>query len=1071
MNFARFFTDHPVFASVLSILIIIIGSLAILTLPIERHPQIAPPTVVVSTTYPGASGETVAKTVATPLEQEINGVEDMLYMSSQATNDGALRLTITFELGTDLDKAQVLVQNRVALAEPRLPEEVRRMGISVRKSSPDLSLVVNIISPDQRYDQIYLSNYALIHVREALARLPGVGDIALFGGRDYSMRVWLDPESLASRELTAMDVVRAIREQNVQVAAGTLGEPPIPGSTDLQLTVNTMGRLTEAEQFGKIIVKTGTEGQVTYVRDIARIELGAASYASNLYLGSQPTVGIIIFQRPGSNALETKQAVMETMERLAKDFPPGIAYRVVYDTTTFIEESVKSVVKVLFEAVLIVLVVVLVFLQNWRATLIPMLAVPVSLIGTFAVLAALGFSLNTLTLAAMVLAIGIVVDDAIVVVENVERNLEAGLPRREATLKAMGEVSGAIIAMALVLGAVFIPTAFISGVTGQFYQQFALTIAAATIISAINSLTLSPALSAIFLKSPDEKKDFLQCWLDRLFGWFFKGFNWVFGWFWTKYTLLIRRLVRMSVLMLGIYGGLLGLTYLGFTQVPTGFIPQEDQGYLIVFAQLPDAASLERTDAVLRRANEIILDTKGILSTNAVAGWSVIMRGNQPNVGTIFVILDPFSERTEENLGANAIAETLQQRLGEIQEAFIGVFPPPSVRGIGNLGGFKMEIQDQGGRGLHALQDAVEQVIITGNQTPELSGLFTTFRANVPQIYLDIDRTQARSMGVPLSNVFDTLQVYLGSLYVNDFNLFGRTFRVVAQADGAFRDQPEDIYLLKTRNVSGEMVPLGALVDIQETTGPDKVNRYNLFPAAEVNGDAMPGISSGQAISLMEAIAERELPRGFGFEWTELTYQQILAGNTAVYIFPLCVLFVFLVLAAQYESWSLPLAVILIVPMCLLSAIMGIWFMGMDNNIFTQIGFIVLIGLASKNAILIVEFAKQLQDKQGLNRYKAAVESSRLRLRPILMTSFAFVFGVLPLVIAEGAGAESRELLGVAVLSGMLGVTFFGLVFTPIFYVVVRTFVERRQVRVRAEMPKPVHKEGDIEPLTPGNSD
>ena len=1037
MKFVEFFIDRPVFASVISIFTVVIGVISVYFLAIERHPPIAPPTVVVTASFPGADAQTVADTVATPIEQEVNGVEGMLYMSSQSTDDGAMRLTITFRQGTDLDKAQILIQNRIALAESQLAEVVRRIGISVKKSSPELTLVVNLVSPDRRYDQLYLSNYALIQIRDQLARLPGVGDVQIFGARDYSMRVWLNPDKLSARDLTATDVVSAIREQNVQVAAGILGQPPAPRDVDLQLTVRTMGRLLEADQFGEIIVKTGETGQVTRVRDVARIELGAVSYASNLYLSGEPTVGLVIFQRPGTNALETKHAIVEKLEELKRSFPEGLEYRIIYDTTVFVEESIRAVIIVLIEAFCIVLLVVLVFLQNWRATLIPMLAVPVSLIGTFAVLAAFGFSINTLTLIAMVLAIGIVVDDAIVVVENVERNLASGLSRREATRKAMAEVTGPVIATAVVLTAVFIPTVFMPGITGQFYRQFALTIVASTIISAINSLTLSPALSAAYLRGPDEPKDRVQRIIDAVLGWFFHRFNKCFGWLRNGYGWVIDRLVRTAAVVLIVYAMLIGLTYVGFTWVQTGFIPNEDQGYLVVYAQLPDAASLQRTDEVIQHAQAIILDTPGVAGTVAIAGWSVITSGNQSNVGTIFVPLNPFNQRSDSSLHADHIASALGQKLASIEEAYVAVFPPPPIRGISNVGGFKMEIEDRSARGLQALQAAADELIMQGNQDPRLAGLFTTFRANVPQIYLNIDRTQAQSMQVPLDEIFDTLQIYLGSLYVNDFNLFGRTYRVTAQADTLFRIEPEHITRLKTRNSNGEMVPLGSLVQVQEVTGPDKVFRYNLYPSAEINGDVVAGVSSTQAIGIMETLANRFLPPGFGYEWTEVTYQQIMAGNTAVYIFPLAVLFVFLALAAQYESWSLPFAVILIVPMCLLSAIVGVVLTGGDNNIFTQIGFIVLIGLASKNAILIVEFAKVLQDR-GLSLIDAVVEASRLRLRPILMTSFAFIFGVLPLAAAVGAGAESRHAIGIAIMSGMFGVTIFGLLFTPVFYSVIR---------------------------------
>ncbi len=1044
-RFTHFFIDRPIFASVLSILIVLVGGLAAFSLPIAQYPEIAPPTIQVSATYPGANAQVLAETVATPIEQEINGVEDMLYMSSQSTNDGVMRLTITFKPGTDLDKSQVLVQNRLALAEPKLPEEVRRQGITVRKRSPDLSLVVNLISPDGRYDSVYLSNYALLQIRDVLARLPGVGDIVLFGEREYSMRVWLDPEKVAARNLTATDVVQAIREQNIQVAAGVVGQPPTPGGIDFQLTVTTMGRLMDEAQFGDIVIKTGKDGQVTRLKDVARIELGAKDYSSSLKLDGTPTVGIAIFQLPGSNAIETKEAVVEAMEKLKLRFPEGLDYLLVYDTVVFVTQSIAAVVQTLFEAILLVVVVVLVFLQNWRATIIPLLAVPVSLVGTFAVMAAMGLSLNTLSLFGLVLAIGIVVDDAIVVVENVERNMALGLKAREATRRAMEEVVGPIIATSLVLVAVFVPTAFITGVSGAFYKQFALTISVSTIISTFNSLTLSPALCAVLLDRAHGEKDWFTRLTDRLFGWFFRGFNRFFSAFSDGYSRLVGRLIRITGVILVLYVGLNSLNFLAFAKVPTGFIPQQDQGYLILYAQLPDAASLERTDAVIERASKIILETEGVAHVNAYAGFSLLAGGRQSNAGTMFASLTPFEDRAgHPELSADSIIAKLRENLSVIEDAQIAVFSPPPVRGLSSVGGFKLQIQDRANVGPEELQRVTNEIIAKGNEQPGLVGLFTTFRASAPQIYVDINRTQAKSYDVPLSNVFQTLQIYLGSLYVNDFNRFGRIYQVTAQADSMFRLRPSDIANLKTRNLNGDMVPLGTLVDVRETVGPDKVTHYNLYPSAEINGSTLAGVSSGQAIALMEQVANRELPLTMGYEWTELSLQEILSGNTAVIIFPLSVIFVFLALAAQYESWSLPFAVILIVPTCLLSSMAGVWLRGMDNNIFTQVGFIVLVGLASKNAILIVEFARNLQDA-GRDRYQAAIEAARLRLRPILMTSFAFILGVFPLVVSTGAGSENRRILGTAVFSGMLGVTFFGLLLTPVFYVVIRKLVERRQ--------------------------
>ena len=1044
MKFSHFFISRPIFASVLSIVIVIVGGLAVFQLPVAQFPNIVPPTVVVTARYPGANPPTLAETVASPIEQEVNGVENMLYMSAQCAGDGSMTLTITFKLGTDIDKAQVLVQNRVAVAVPRLPEEVRRFGVTTAKRSPDITMVVNLISPEGRYDKLYIDNYAYLQVKDALARVQGVGLVTVFGARDYSMRVWLDPEKVAARGLTASDVVNAIREQNAQVAAGVIGQPPMAEGVPFQLTVNVQGRLIDEEQFAGIVIKSGTGGQVTRLRDVARVELAARDYSMDSKLNGQPNSSIGIFQLPGSNSIETSDAVRATMARLKQAFPPGLDYRIVFDTTGFTRESIRAVIHTLAEAIILVVLVVLIFLQSWRASLIPLLAVPVSLIGTFGAMAAMGFSLNNLSLFGIVLAIGIVVDDAIVVVENVERNIDLGLSPPEATHKAMDEVSGAVVAVGLVLGAVFVPTAFISGITGQFYRQFALTIAISTLISAFNSLTLSPALCAILLRPHGDRGDWLTRALDRGLGWFFRGFNWTFEKSTALYSRIVGRLIRLSVAAIAVYLGLLGLTWLGFRTVPTGFIPPQDKGYIAMIAQLPDAASLQRTEAVVDEISKIARQTPGVKATIDLAGLSPISLTASPNAGTIFVILDDFDKRRSRGLSSPVIAAELRKRCGRIQEAFVGAFPPPAVQGLGIVGGFKMQVQDRGGAGLDALQAATYKLMAAANKQPQLQGVLTSFRANVPQLFAEVDRVKAKSMRVPLSDVFDTLQIYLGSLYVNDFNLFGRTYQVTAQADAPYRRTPEDILALKTRNAGGQMVPLATLLNVRETTGPDKIVRYNMFPSAELTGNTAPGISSGQAIKLMERLARENLPSTMGFEWTELTLQEILTGNTAVYIFPLCVVFVFLTLAALYESWSLPLAIILIVPMCLLSAIGGVWLRKMDNNIFTQIGFVVLVGLACKNAILIVEFAKQRQDA-GLSRFDAAVEASRLRLRPILMTSFAFIFGVIPLVVATGAGAEMRRALGTAVFAGMLGVTLFGILLTPVFYVAIRWFTERGQ--------------------------
>jgi multidrug efflux pump len=1044
VKFSHFFIDRPIFAAVLSILIMLAGALSISRLPVAEYPTVVPPTVVVKAVYPGANPSVIADTVATPIEEEVNGVEDMLYMSAQCTSDGSMSLTITFRLGTDLDKAQVLVQNRVAVAEPRLPEEVRRLGVTTAKQSPDITMVVNLFSPDDRYDQIYVSNFAYLHVKDALSRMPGVGSIIIFGARDYSMRIWLDPEKVAARNLTADDVVNAIREQNVQVAAGQVGAPPIGKGLSFQYIVNAQGRLADEKQFGDIVVKTGTDGQVTRVRDIARVELAALDYSMNSKLDGKPTASIAIFQLPGSNSIKTSDAVHQAMEEMAKTFPPGLAYKIVFDTTGFTRESIRAVLHTLLEAMALVVLVVIVFLQTWRASVIPLLAVPVSLVGTFGAMAAMGFSINNLSLFGIVLAIGIVVDDAIVVVENVERNLAGGLSPRDASRKAMDEVSGAVVAVALVLAAVFVPTAFITGMSGQFYRQFALTIACSTLISAFNSLTLSPALCAILLQPHGERHDLFSRILDGTAGWFFAGFNKVFGACTNAYSWAVAGLIRASVLVLLFYAGLIGLTFFAFKRVPSGFIPAQDKGYLVIVVQLPDSASLERSDEVVDRISKIASETPGVKASIDLAGLSAISLTASPNAGTCFVILDDFSKREKGNLTSDAIVADLRGRLAGIQEGMVFVFAPPPVNGMGVVGGFKMEVQDRTGAGLGALQNAAYGLMMAANQQPGLQGVYTSFSARTPQLYLDVDRVKAKTMGVPLSDIFDTLQVYLGSLYVNDLNLFGRTYHVTAQADAPFRRQPSDIALLKTRNSTGQMVPLGSVVTVSNVVGPDRITKYNMFPAAEINGSPKPGVSSGEAIAEMEKVAHSTLPASMGFEWTDITYQQILEGDTAVFIFPLCVLFVFLTLAALYESWSLPMAIILIVPMCLLFAVLGVWVRGMDNNIFTQIGFVVLVGLACKNAILIVEFAKQKQDG-GLARVEAAIEASRLRLRPILMTSFAFIFGVVPLLLARGAGAEMRRALGTAVFSGMLGVTFFGIFLTPVFYTVIRKFTERRK--------------------------
>ncbi len=1046
MNIGHFSIDRPVFAMVLSIFILIVGVIAYPTLPVAQYPEVAPPTVVVQATYPGATARVVAETVATPIEQEVNGVEDMLYMYSQATNDGGMTLTVTFKLGTDLDKAQVLVQNRVAIAEPRLPDEVRQIGVTTRKNSPDLLMVVHLLSPDNTYDQLYISNYALLQVRDTLLRLPGVGDVQMFGARDYSMRLWLDPDRVADLGLTAGDVVAAVRGQNIQVAGGQLAQPPLPSPRAFQPSLTLQGRLIEPDAFSKIIVKAGDDGRIVRVGDIGRVELGAQDYSTNSYLSGKTAVAMLISQQPGSNALATAKQIIDTMETLKKSFPKGLEYRIAYNPTEFIAESVHELIKTIFEAVALVVVVVILFLQRWRAALIPILSIPVSLIGTFAVMALLGFSVNNLTLFGLVLAVGIVVDDAIVVVENVERHLAEGMTPKDAARQTMDEVGGAVISIALVLSAVFIPTAFIPGITGEFYRQFALTIAVATIISAFNSVTLSPALASLVLRRHDGEHAAagvhgFRARATAFLETFFAGFNAGFDWLGTRYGRIVGRVTAMPRRMLAIYAVLIAATVAMFVHVPTGFIPLLDQGYLIISIQLPSGASLARTDEIVRQVDDIARHTPGIDRGVDFAGFSGATRTNASNSGAIFAGFEPFPSRMARGLTANHIIADLRKRVQQVQGAFILVLPPPPIRGIGTAGGFAMRVEDRGGRGTSILEKATKDLALAANHTPGLTSVYSPFYADVPELFVDVDRTKAQMLKVPVGNIFEALEVYLGSSYVNDFNLLSRTFRVTAQADAPYRIDRDMISRLRTRNQDGAMVQLGSVVDYHETIGTDRYPRYNLYPAAELNGNSLPGYSSGQAIAAMEKLAAATLPDGLSYEWTDLSYQEKNAGNTAVLIFPLSVLFVFLVLAAQYESWTLPLAIVLIVPMCLFSAMGGIAFFGMDDNILTQIGFIVLVGLASKNAILIVEFARQ-EEAVGKPRMMAVMDACRLRLRPILMTSFAFILGVVPLMTASGAGAEMRQAIGTAVFFGMLGVTFFGLMFTPVFYVVVRGSVD-----------------------------
>jgi multidrug efflux pump subunit AcrB len=1101
--FSSFFINRPIFASVLSIFIVLAGLVAVVTLAIAQYPEITPPTVEVSAVYPGANAEVVADTVAAPIEQQVNGVEGMMYMSSQCTNDGTYTLTCTFQNGVDLNIAQVLVQNRVALAQPILPDLVKRRGVTVKKKSPSVLMIVNLYSPNHTRDNLYLSNYATIQLKDELSRLAGVGDITSLGQRDYSMRLWLDPEKMSYRNLTASDVVQAIEQQNTQVAAGQLGQPPIATGQVFQLTMSTMGRLTDVEQFADMILKTDSRGRIVRLSDVASIELGAQGYDQSCTFNGQPSVALSIYQLPGSNALETARRVRVKMEEMKNRFPEGVDYTIVYDTTPFINQSINEVWKTLRDAVILVAIVVLLFLQNWRSAIIPLVAVPVAIIGTFAVMAMMGFSLNNLTLFGLVLAIGIVVDDAIVVVEAVEHHVERGLAPREATLEAMRQVSGPVIAVGLVLSAVFVPCAFIAGITGQFFRQFALTIAVSTVISAFNSLTLSPALTALLLRPRDKgtapplprltfplaggwlgwaflgpqilpalDKLTLPSWfpaslphvaslagavlgvavgwfmggfLNRWLGFLFRSFNAGFAMATNAYTRLVGGLLRVSVIVLLIYGGLLYLTYSGFMATPKGFIPAQDKGYLLVNVQLPDSASVQRTEQVMQRIEKIALESPGVKNTVAVAGQSILLNANAPNFGAMFVMLDDFRNRTAADLSGDAIAARLQQALQkEISEGLINVFGAPPLEGLGTAGGFKIVVEDRGDTGMRSLQESAENIVAAGSETPGLQGLFTSFRANTPWLYLNIDRTHAKQMGVSMSEVFNVLQVYLGSLYVNDFNRFGRTWQVNVQAAPEFRKQVEDLKQLKIRSEMGKMVPFGSIATVEERSGPVLMMRYNMYPAAAVNLSPAAGVSSGQGIELADQMAQPHLARAMRTEWTELALLQLQTGHTAMLVFLLAVVLVFLVLAAQYESWSLPLAVILVVPMCLLCSIVGVLLGRLDINIFTQVGFVVLVGLACKNAILIVEFAKTRRES-GTDRYQATLEACRLRLRPIVMTSLAFILGVVPLVVSEGAGAEMRRTLGTAVFSGMLGVTLFGIFLTPVFYYVIQWFKDVRE--------------------------
>ncbi|EJD6705744.1 efflux RND transporter permease subunit [Serratia marcescens] len=1045
MTFPRFFIKRPIFAIVLSILTLIAGTVALFQLPLSEYPAVTPPTVQVTASYPGANPKVIAETVAAPLEQAITGVEGMLYMSSQAATDGRMTLTVTFAQGTNADMAQIQVQNRVARALPRLPAEVQHQGVVTQKTSPDILMVVHLLSPDQRYDPLYISNYAYLQVRDELSRIPGVSDVQVWGAGEYSMRLWLDPDLIAARGLTAGDVIAAVREQNVQVAAGSVGQAP-DSNAAFQVTVNTLGRLADEKQFGDIIIRTGSDGRVTRLRDVARIEMGADAYALRSLLDGEPAVALQIIQSPGANALDVAQAVRATVKRLEGNFPAGLSSRIAYDPTVFVRASLESVVTTLLEAILLVVIVVVVFLRSWRASLIPLLAVPVSLVGTFAIMYLMGFSLNTLSLFGLVLSIGIVVDDAIVVVENVERHIENGKTPQQAARLAMNEVTGPIVAITSVLAAVFVPTAFLSGLQGEFYRQFALTIAISTLLSALNSLTLSPALAGMLLR-PHPAKPRAPGRIGRVLQAAVRPFQRAPD----AYANAVRKTVRVRGMALAIYGGLLVLTFFSFQAVPPGFVPMQDKYYLVGIAQLPNSASLDRTDAVVKQMSKIALAEPGVESVVAFPGLSINGFVNVPNAAVMFVMLDPFKDRATPDLAASAIAGRLQAKYADIPDGFLGVFPPPPVPGLGATGGFKMQVEDRSGAGLESLVEHTRILMMKATESGQVAGLMTSLDINAPQLDVVIDRTQAQSQGVSLADVFESLQIYLGSLYINDFNRFGRTYKVTAQADAAHRMQAEAIGRLQVRNAAGDMLPLSSFVTVTPGSGPDRIIRYNGYPSADISGGAAMGVSSGQAAALMERLAKETLPEGMTVEWTDLTYQQKLAGDAALFIFPLCVLLAYLILATQYNSWLLPLAVLLIVPMCLLSAMIGVWLLGGDNNVFVQIGLIVLVGLAAKNAILIVEFARSLED-EGANALEAVIKACRLRLRPIVMTSIAFIAGVIPLIFASGAGAEMRHVMGVAVFAGMLGVTLFGLFLTPVFYVVIRGLATRfEQYRAKAK--------------------
>ena len=1029
--FSKFFIEHPIFAGVISILIVISGVISVGALPIAQFPEITPPTVEVKATYPGANAVVVSETVAAPIEQEVIGVENMIYMSSVSASDGSYTLTVTFEVGTDLDMANILVQNRVTLAEPKLPAEVTQQGVNTKKKSPNIILIASLYSPDERFDELYMSNYATLNIKDTLSRIPGVGDVSIYPESDYSMRIWLDPEQLKSRNMTTDEVIAAIREQNAQVAAGQIGRPPAPAGQNFQYTVNVLGRLSDTEQFEDIIVKTGAGGRITRLRDVARIELGAKVYDITSRLNGATSASIGVYQLPGSNALEVSKRVRAAMDEMSAYFPEGLEYSVPYDTTMFVDASIKQVIITLLQATALVALVLFLFLQDWRATLIPSVTIPVSLIGTLAVMLAMGFSLNMLTLFGLVLAIGIVVDDAIVVIEATVAHMERGMERRAAAIKAMSEVSGPVVATTLVLLAVFVPAAFMPGITGELYRQFALTIAVATIFGSINALTLSPALAALLLRLPPENKNA-----------FFRGFDNFFSKTENGYTNLIKSLLRRTGIMLILALGLAALTGWQFTQLPTGFLPTEDQGYMLVHVQLPDASSQERTNEVLDSIDDIVAGTPGVADWVIFGGYNLIDGTASSNTAIVFVTLTPWDERNEPGLNQEAILANLQGQFGTIQESIIYTFLPPAIPGLGVAGGFQFQLEDRGGIGLQELNAMLQEILQDGNAQSGLAGLNSTFSIDVPQLFAEVDRTKAKTLGIPLDQVFGTLQAYLGSAYVNDFNKFGRTWQVTVQADNRFRIKPEDIRSLEVRNASGEMVPLGTLIDVEQTVGPQTILRYNLYPTASITGSAAPGYSSGQALNLMEQMAREKLPTSMGFEWTGMSFQEKQVGSEAILIFALAIVLVFLVLSAQYESWTSPAAVIMVVPLAVLGTVLAVMMKGADNNVYTQIGITLLIGLASKNAILIVEFAMQERDK-GKSIIDAAIDAAKLRFRPILMTAISSIAGFMPLVIASGAGAASQQAIGAAVVGGMVAATVMSLAFTPVFYVVMKRLGER----------------------------